>query len=187
MEALYVEWLVSFPRQDRRMKLKRLATIGYEGASIQDFLATLQAAGVTTLLDVREFAGSRRKGFAKTALRQHLAGIGIEYRHEPALGSPRDIRHQLREDGRHDRFFRDFDRYLATQQPLLKQLARELTGTVALLCYERNYQECHRKSVAAALGTITGLTPKHHGVQPHGHRQAHAPSRAHPGEGLPAA
>jgi uncharacterized protein (DUF488 family) len=169
------------------MTLKRLATIGYEGASVADFLATLKAAGVTLLLDVREFAGSRRKGFAKTALRENLAGVGIDYRHEPALGSPRDIRHQLREDGRHDRFFRDFDHYLATQQPLLKQLARELTGTVVLLCYERDFRECHRKSVAAALGAITGLTPKHHGVQPHGHRQAHAPSRAHPGQGLPAA
>lgn len=157
------------------MQLKRLATIGYEGSTIEDFLATLQAAGVTTLLDVREFAGSRRKGFAKTALRQHLAGIGIEYRHEPALGSPRDIRHRLREDGRHDRFFRDFDRHLATQQPLLKHLARELTGAVALLCYERNYQECHRRSVATALAEITGLKPRHLGVQAHGSPQARAP------------
>jgi uncharacterized protein (DUF488 family) len=167
--------------------LKRLGTIGYEGASVEDFLTTLKAAGVTTLLDVREFAGSRRKGFAKTALRENLATAGIGYRHEPALGSPRELRHRLREDGHYERFFRDFDRYLAGQQPLLKQLACELSGTVALLCYERNYQECHRKSVAAALGQITGLTPQHHGVQPHGHRQARAHSRTHPGQGLPAA
>lgn len=146
------------------MTLKRLTTIGYEGASIQDFLATLKAAGVTTVLDVREFAGSRRKGFAKSALRQHLSGIGIAYRHEPALGSPRDLRHQLREDGRHDHFFRDFDRYLATQKPLLKQLAGELSGTVALLCYERSHQECHRKSVSTKLGELAGLKPQHLGV-----------------------
>jgi uncharacterized protein (DUF488 family) len=167
--------------------LKRLSTIGYEGASVEDFLATLQAAGVTTLLDVREFAGSRRKGFAKTALSENLASVGISYRHEPALGSPRELRHRLREDGHYERFFRDFERYLTSQQPLLKQLARELAGSVALLCYERNHQECHRKSVAAALGQITSLTPQHLGVQPHGHRQARAPSRTHPGQGLPAA
>jgi uncharacterized protein (DUF488 family) len=169
------------------LKLKRLLTIGYEGASVGDFLATLTAAHVTTLLDVREFAGSRRKGFAKTALRQNLAGVGIDYRHEPALGSPRDIRNQLREDGRHDRFFRDFERYLVTQQPLLAQLAGKLTGNVALLCYERDFRECHRKSVAAALGPITGLTPKHLGVQPHDPRQARAHARAHPGQSLSAA
>lgn len=164
----------------------RILTIGYEGASVEDFLATLKAAGVTTLLDIREFAGSRRKGFAKTALREHLARVGIGYRHEPALGSPRDLRHRLREDGRYERFFRDFERYLGSQQPLLKQLAQELSGSVALLCYERNHHECHRKSVAAALGQLTRLTPQHLGVQPHGHRQAHAPSRAHPGQGLSA-
>jgi len=167
------------------MKLKRLLTIGYEGASTGDFLATLTAAEVTTLLDIREFAGSRRKGFAKTALRQNLTGVGIGYRHEPALGSPRNIRNQLREDGRHDRFFRDFERYLTTQQPLLARLATELTGNVALLCYERDYRECHRRSVSIALGQLTGLTPKHLGVQ-HDPRQTRAHARAHPGQGLSA-
>jgi uncharacterized protein (DUF488 family) len=166
------------------MKLKRLLTIGYEGASVGDFLATLTAAHVTTLLDIREFAGSRRKGFAKTALRQNLAGAGIDYRHEPALGSPRDIRNQLREDGRHDRFFRDFERYLTSQQPLLKQLAGELSGTVALLCYERDFRECHRKSVSIALGQLANLAPRHLGVQPHDPRQARANARAHPGQSL---
>jgi len=168
------------------VKLQRLLTIGYEGASVEDFLATLAASGVTILLDIREFAGSRRKGYAKTALREHLAGVGIDYRHEPALGSPRDLRHRLREDGRYDRFFRDFDRYLVSQKPLLVQLAGELTGTVALLCYERDHHQCHRKSVAAALTPITGLVPKHLGVQPHGSRQARANARPHPGQSIPA-
>src|SRR5687767_9636017 len=147
------------------MALRGVATIGYEGASLEDFLATLTGAGVTTLLDIREFAGSRRKGFAKTALRENLADAGIHYRHEPALGSPRDIRHRLRQDGRLDQFFRDFDRYLATQRPLLRQLVNELSGTVALLCYERDYRMCHRKSVAAGLGRYSGLAPRHLIVQ----------------------
>jgi uncharacterized protein (DUF488 family) len=148
------------------MALKRLATIGYEGVGVTDFLATLTAAGVTTLLDVREIAGSRRKGFAKTPLREHLAEAGIHYRHEPALGSPREIRHRLREDGNLDQFFRDFDKHLATQQPLLKQLARDLSGHIALMCYERDYRQCHRASVARELGRLTGLEPQHLEVKP---------------------
>jgi uncharacterized protein (DUF488 family) len=148
------------------MAIKRLATIGYEGIGVTPFLATLTAAGVNTLLDIREFAGSRRKGFAKTALREHLAEVGIDYRHEPALGSPRDIRHRLREDGNLDQFFQDFEKHLATQQPLLKQLVKDLSGNVALLCYERDYRECHRASVAAELGRLTGLRPQHLEVQP---------------------
>lgn len=166
--------------------MKRLLTIGYEGASIPDFIGTLTALRVTTLLDIRELPISRRKGFAKTALSEHLSRAGIAYRHERDLGSPRDIRNRLREDGSYERFFRDFDRYLATQGDLLASLADEITGTVALLCYERDHHECHRKSVAAALEKLTGLTPKHHGVQPHGAVQGRANARARSGQGVPA-
>lgn len=169
------------------MKLKKIVTIGYEGADFDDFLATLEAIGVTTLLDIRELPISRRPGFAKTALREGLAGVGIDYRHEPRLGSPKSIRHKLRDDGNYDRFFRDFDRYLGKQGELLDTLADELTGTVALLCYERDYNTCHRKSVADALGKITGLKPKHQGVQGHAQRQAAARARSHLGESLSAA
>jgi uncharacterized protein (DUF488 family) len=168
-------------------KLRQLLTIGYEAASIQDFLATLQALHVTTVLDVREIAASRRRGFAKTALRNHLEGIGIHYRHEPALGSPRDIRHRLRESGDYVRFFRDFNRYLTTQDALLKRTAQELSGTVALLCYERNHKECHRSSVAAAFGKLTGLSPGHQGVTPHGAVETRATARTYPRQGVPAA
>jgi uncharacterized protein (DUF488 family) len=169
------------------VKLKKLMTIGYEGASVEDFLSTLTAAGVTTLLDIREIAASRRRGFAKTALRANLAGIGIVYRHEPKLGSPRAIRHRLRETGSYERFFLDFDRYLGSQQDLLRQLAAELSGSVALLCYERDHHECHRRSVATAFSEITGLKPKHMGVQPHDTVEARAHARAHLGQSVSAA
>jgi uncharacterized protein (DUF488 family) len=143
------------------MPLERLLTMGYEAAGMEDFLATLSDRGVTTLLDVREVARSRRPGFAKTALREHLATAGIDYRHEPRLGSPRALRQRVRQDGNHARFFEDFERYLATQQALLARIAGESSGTVLLLCYERDYRQCHRASVAAALGALTGLTPEH--------------------------
>jgi uncharacterized protein (DUF488 family) len=168
------------------MKLKKVVTIGYEAADFDDFLATLDAIGVTTLLDIRELPISRRRGFAKTALREGLVGIGIEYRHEPRLGSPKAIRHQLRDDGDYTRFFQGFGRYLDTQLDLLKQLADELSGTVALLCYERDHTTCHRRAVATALSELTGLTPKHHGVQGHAQRQAAAHACTHLGQGLPA-
>lgn len=167
--------------------MKHLLTIGYEGADFRDFLATLEVLGVTTLLDIRELPMSRRPGFAKTALREGLASVGIDYRHEPRLGSPKAIRYQLRDDGDYKRFFRDFGRYLNTQADLLDELASELTGTVALLCYERDHTTCHRRAVATALSEITGLTPKHQGVQGHAQRQAATRSRTHLGQSLSAA
>jgi uncharacterized protein (DUF488 family) len=168
------------------MKLRRLITIGYEGADFKDFLATLKIENVTQLLDIRELPMSRRKGFSKTALREGLASIGIDYRHEPWLGSPRAIRHRLREDGDYARFFRAFARHLDRQTTLLNELAAELEGTVALLCYERDHRQCHRSIVAEVLGEITGLEPKHRGVQGHAQREKVARSRAHLGEGVPA-
>lgn len=168
------------------MKLKKIVTIGYEAADFDAFLSTLDTLGVTTLLDIRELPMSRRRGFAKTALREGLASVGIDYRHEPRLGSPKAIRHQLRDDGNYTRFFKEFDKHLGQQADLLDTLAGELTGTVALLCYERDHTTCHRRSVADALGKITGITPRHHGVQGHAHRKAATGACTHPGQGVPA-
>lgn len=168
------------------MSLKRLLTIGYEAADARDFLATLELLGVTTLLDIREMAISRRPGFAKNALRAGLASVGIDYRHEPRLGSPKAIRNRLREDGDYVRFFRDFERYLGTQADLLEAVIEELSGTVALLCYERDVQTCHRRAVADAIAERTGLKPQHKGVQGHAQREAYARDRTHLGQGVPA-
>ena len=143
------------------MTLTALMTVGYEGASIETFLSTLLDAGISSLLDIREIASSRRFGFAKTALCNNLQSVAITYRHEPRLGSPRDIRTRLRECGDYANFFREFNGYLATQNTLVMHLANELAGSVVLLCYERDYNECHRKSVASAFAGITGLKPTH--------------------------
>jgi uncharacterized protein (DUF488 family) len=54
-------------RSPRRLKQRcalNVLTIGYEGVSLADFLATLKAAGVQLLLDIRELPISRRKGFS---------------------------------------------------------------------------------------------------------------------------
>ena len=169
------------------MSLKRLVTIGYEGADQSDFLATLELIGVTTLLDIREMAISRRPGFAKNALREGLASVGIGYWHEPRLGSPKPIRDRLREDGDYKRFFRDFEKYLGTQADLLAVVIQQLKGTVALLCYERDAQTCHRRAVADAIAEITGIKPQHKGVQGHAQRQTVARARSRVGEGVPAA
>jgi uncharacterized protein (DUF488 family) len=170
------------------VKLKKLMTIGYEGASVADFLATLKAAGITTLLDIRELPISRRKGFSKSALSAALTEAGIGYSHERALGSPREIRYRLRDDGDLVRFFSDFREYLATQCKLLDTLAQTTSGAVALLCYERNHAECHRSVVAEALARRTKSTVRHLTV-PHldGHQQKSYPSRPHPRQSLPAA
>jgi uncharacterized protein (DUF488 family) len=162
-------------------------TIGYEGVNLTEFLATLKAAGVQRLLDIRELPISRRKGFSKGALSAALTDAGIEYSHERALGSPREIRHRLREDGDFARFFSDFREYLATQRTLLDTLARTTTGAVALLCYERNHAECHRSVVAEAIARRAQSTVRHLTVpHPDGYQQKSYAARPHPRQSLPA-
>jgi len=153
--------------------MRQLCTIGYEGAELVDFLATLKKARIDILVDVRELPMSRRKGFAKTALTKALQGAGIDYRHEKQLGSPKAMRHRLREDWNYTRFFRDYDQHLGRQQALLKQLTRELKGNVAFMCYEKDPDTCHRSSVVDALAELLNKTPIHLGVEPRGKQQAH--------------
>jgi uncharacterized protein (DUF488 family) len=141
--------------------MQRLMTVGYEKATLSDFIAALKGEGVTTLLDVRELPISRRKGFSKTALREALAAAGIAYRHERDLGSPKAIRHQLHADGDYTNYFAAFTKYIRSQEALLRQLAADLTGGVALMCFERDPATCHRSVVAKRLELLTGLSTRH--------------------------
>jgi uncharacterized protein (DUF488 family) len=154
----------SLPRKSGGAAAKRrpnILTIGYEGATLEAFLQALAAARVTRVVDVRELANSRRKGFSKTALAAALREAGIGYQHERALGTPRPLRQRVRATGDLQEFFAAFRRHLAGQGPLLDQLARTLMGPVALLCYERDPSHCHRSVVAAALARRVDAPVRH--------------------------
>ena len=45
-----------------------LYTAGYEGLTIDAFIARLKQAGIDRVLDVREYPLSRKKGFSKKCL-----------------------------------------------------------------------------------------------------------------------
>ncbi len=165
--------------------MKKLYTIGYEGADLADFLATLKRAKTNVLLDIRELPISRRKGFSKTALKEALADIGIAYRHEKKLGSPKAVRHQLREDWDYTRFFRNYDQHLSRQMDLLEQLTQEIQGNVALMCYEKDHTTCHRASVVNELARMLDLEPVHLGVEKKGERrEAPKTTYSHSGKSL---
>ena len=131
-----------------------LATIGYEGATVRDFLQALQEEGTELLVDVRALASSRRPGFAKTKLAANLQEAGIDYLHLRALGTPADGRAAARA-GRHEEMRAIFMEHLATEeaQAQLETLADIVRSgrRVALLCLEANPEHCHRTMVADAL------------------------------------
>ena len=131
----------------------RIFTIGYEGATVDEFLTALRDAGVERVIDVRAVPNSRRPGFSKTPLRNALSEAGIDYVHLRALGTPADGRAAARA-GRHD----DLKRIYAGQLELPEAIVQgaemlELAGEKpsALLCYERDPAECHRTLLLAAV------------------------------------
>jgi uncharacterized protein (DUF488 family) len=124
----------------------RIFTIGYEGATMAEFLSALQRAGVERVIDVRAVANSRRPGFSKTPLKNALAEAGIDYIHLRALGTPADGREAARA-GRKSELERIYSGQLETPQAMVDgammlELAAEKPS--ALLCYERDPACCHR-------------------------------------------
>lgn len=129
-------------------------TIGYEGTDIDRFVATLQAAGIRRLADVRAVAVSRKKGFSKTALAAHLAEAGIRYEQFRALGDPKPGREAARA-GRHQEFLKIYTNHLKLHesQGALEDLADYVVDEpTCLLCYERDPAICHRLIVAEQIG-----------------------------------
>jgi uncharacterized protein (DUF488 family) len=147
--------------------MKQLATLGYEGASQADFIATLRKAGVTVVVDVRELPLSRRKGFSKTALAKGLASADIKYRHFRDLGDPKPGREAARA-GHFADFKRIYLRHIKTAaaQIALAELLEIVVGNNAcLLCYERDPNHCHRTIVANELADRSGVGVVHLGVR----------------------
>lgn len=64
-----------------------LVSIGYEGRTALELIATLSQLGVSVLVDVRLTPLSRKPGLSKTKLGLAAAEAGIRYVHLPALGT----------------------------------------------------------------------------------------------------
>jgi uncharacterized protein (DUF488 family) len=140
-------------------------TAGYEGLTLDALLQYLAAAGVATVVDVRDMPLSRKPGFSKSALAAALTAAGIQYLHVKALGCPKPIRDRHRQDGDWQRYTRSFMAHMRRQSAALQELALlSEANSVALLCYERDPGQCHRAYVARAIATITGAQIAHIGA-----------------------
>ena len=140
-----------------------LFTIGYEKALLGDVLATLATAGVTTLIDVRDRPISRRPGFSKNQLAAGLEEAGIRYVGLKALGTPPEGR-EANHKRQWERFWRIVDEKLATAEAelALEEAARIATDSPScLLCYEADWQVCHRRRIAEMLAARHGFAVRH--------------------------
>ena len=160
--------------------MRRVATIGVYGFSLDGFLEALREADVRLLLDVRQRRGVRGSQYAwanAVRLQAALARAGIEYRHHRELAPTTELRQlQYREDARRGVGKRSRvelapeyrRRYLAEildrvdLGPIVETLPTD--GRAALFCVERDPEACHRSLVAERLAArypvvVTQLRP----------------------------
>ena len=136
-----------------------LFTIGYQSRSLDGYLNSLIQAGVTLLCDVRRNPMSRKYGFSKRTLSSSCQQVGIRYEHLPSLGIPSDQRRQLNIQADYDALFAA---YRIQSLPLHETEIAKILGwlqegeSVALTCFERLHEQCHRHCVADAVKSTLG-------------------------------
>lgn len=137
-----------------------ICTIGYERRSLDEFLELLRGAPVDTLIDTRHRAGSRKRGFARTALTEALRRIGIRYEHRRDLGPPPHLMEVMRTTGSYSLVA--YEEFFEAQDELLSSLT-EVAGTTrtVLLCYELDPGVCHRSILAKHVAREAGLRIVH--------------------------
>jgi uncharacterized protein (DUF488 family) len=150
-------------------------TIGHSTLPIESLLDALAAHGITLLVDVRRFPGSRRHPqFNRDALAQSLASRGIDYAHYEALGGRRRPRADSHNTAWRNDSFRGYADYMEAPafagaiEALLRQAA---SRRVAIMCAEMLWWQCHRGLIADYLKA------RHHEVT---HIGAHHKTEPHP-------
>jgi len=139
-----------------------LFTFGYEGLTIEGFISRLKHARVSLIVDVRELPLSRKKGFSKSAFREHLTEAGIGYEHWPALGCPKPVRDKYREDGDWENYTSRFLLHLDTVKVQVRDLsAIARNHRACLVCFEADFKYCHRTYVSRAVRAAGGPEVHH--------------------------
>lgn len=136
-----------------------LYTIGYEGLSIEEFFERLYRNKIDFLIDVRKVPFSHKLGFSKSKLEQMCDGKKIRYKHFPELGIPSHMRTDLVTQEDYDKLFEEYKESILPQNgALLHKLASLVKQgqRIALVCFEANPMQCHRRIVADKLSEISG-------------------------------
>jgi hypothetical protein len=140
--------------QARPVEKVALASIGYEGRTIENYFNALITSGIDVLCDVRKNPISRKYGFSRSVLCELCEGCGIEYRHYPQLGIPSWERQALNCQADYDSLFVKYEREIL---PRVQREIAEISDMVkqgrgvALTCFEANPAQCHRTKVLNAI------------------------------------
>ena len=139
-------------------------SIGHGNRSFDELVEALRAHGVSRLVDVRSFPGSRRHPqFGRESLERTLPAAGIEYIWMKTLGGRRKVQPNSRNTAWRVEGFRAYADYMETPAfdaaiGELIRLAQE--KPTAYMCAERLWWQCHRRLLSDALA-VRGLDVVH--------------------------
>lgn len=140
----------------------KLFTVGYEGRTLAQLVRTLADSGVERVVDVRQRPFSRIKGFSATPLFEALRKVGIAYEHIEGLGNPIEIR-SLFHEGRLDEGRKRYRRLLSNgrAQWVERLVALARVQPTAILCREKQSDDCHRSVIAEVASEQSKLAVVH--------------------------
>jgi len=147
-------------QQKKRSNENTLFTIGYEGVSLEMYINKLILNDVKVLCDVRKNSYSQKWGFSKATLQDACEKVGIKFIHIPQLGIESNERQELNGPADYKRLFDNYEvTTLIDNNKYLLELAAIVysNNRVALTCFEKDVQMCHRGVVASELMMLDSL------------------------------
>jgi uncharacterized protein (DUF488 family) len=145
-----------------KLMVSEIQTCGYEGLSVGEFVERLAAAGTKTVIDVRANPLSRKPGLSKNALAKNLEAAGIAYLHVPKMGCPKPIRDRYKLDRDWAAYTKEFLAYLSRQGDAVALVAAVAARSKScLVCFEADFNFCHRTFVARAAARLSRMQVTH--------------------------
>jgi len=132
-----------------------VTTVGHGTAAAEVLAGLLSEAGVTAVVDVRSYPGSRRHPqFGRDRMEEWLPAAGLSYRWERDLGGFRRPRPDSPNAALRHPSFRGYADYMeepAFGAALDGLVDQARTEAVAVMCSESLWWRCHRRLLADAL------------------------------------
>ncbi|CAA9219346.1 MAG: hypothetical protein AVDCRST_MAG50-565 [uncultured Acidimicrobiales bacterium] len=157
-----------------------LHTLGHGTLPQEAFAALLDAAGVTQLVDVRSFPGSRHNPqFGREQMEHWVPEAGLDYRWMQNLGGRRRGLEGSKHIALRHTAFRAYADHMETAEFLtgveeLLELADADQGSAAVMCSESVWWRCHRRLLADHLVLVRQVEVVH--LMHDGRLTPHAPT-----------
>ena len=139
---------------------KLLFTIGYEGKTVDQYLNDIILNNINLVIDVRKNPISMKYGFSKKTLANSLKQLNIEYVHIPELGVDSSERQNLSSFYDYKKLFEHYEKDILSNQNTAILKIVELYNTrkrIALTCFEKDYNSCHRSRISNIINTKFGI------------------------------